>query len=65
MNLIEYNKKFQGVGCPTCGAWPGDPCRTPKRYKIVRQPHRERVKLIKSIDTVERALGAVDRTGAE
>ena len=60
MNLIEYNKKFQSTGCPKCGAWQGDPCRTPKRAKVT-QPHRERVEIVKALDTVERALGAVDR----
>lgn len=63
MNLVEYNRKFQSLGCPTCGAWPGDPCRTPK-WKVT-QPHAERVKYIKALDTVEKNLGAVDSRAQE
>ena len=60
MNLIEYNKKFQGIGCPKCGAWPSDPCRT--RQAKVTQPHRERVNLVKALDVVETQLGAASTT---
>jgi hypothetical protein len=61
MNLVEYNRRFKNAACPTCGAWRGDPCRTPKKARVTR-PHRERVKLVKATEVVERSLGSVKGT---
>lgn len=42
--IEEANKLFRGIRCPSCGAWAGDPCRTP-RWRIT-DPHKARLRLV-------------------
>jgi Zn finger protein HypA/HybF involved in hydrogenase expression len=41
MSHIMHAAKWNLPPCPKCGAWQGDPCRTPGWQ--TRAPHKERV----------------------